>query len=193
MIDEGFERQVSHLLREAGETHEGELEHLRAFAAGLTKEQQRTPRSSWLITAAAAVAAVVIAVIAITRGPATLPGLEGGGTNYPVASSDARFEACGGTVEEVIAAFPMDNARDFGDHFPNAGRAPELEVDEPAFVVVFSDRAPVGLMPQLPRRGESPAPASPLPSHHDLCVLVGPDAGGVVNIYSDVDITGMRP
>lgn len=193
-MDDGFERQVSSLLREEGEIHEGELERLRAFAASLTREEQGAPASGGLLIAAAALGAVILVVLAISRGPATLPGLDVGGTSDWVVRSDPRFEACGGTAEDVLAAFPMETARDFRKHFPNAGKAPELEVDEPAFVVVFSDRAPVGVAPQLPRRGESLPPASPgLPNHHDVCVLVGPDAGGVVNIYGEVDTTGMRP
>jgi hypothetical protein len=73
--------------------------------------------------------------------------------------------------------------------------APELDVDAPAFVVVFRD--PLWYMKirgGLPLRAPAAEPArqSPAPMHHDVCVLVGADpAIAEMNAYENVDITGL--
>jgi hypothetical protein len=64
--------------------------------------------------------------------------------------------------------------------------APELDVDDPAFVVVFRDGwvgPPYGGAPG------APGPRStPIPGFRFVCVL--PD-GGTPNLYGDVDVTGL--
>lgn len=66
----------------------------------------------------------------------------GAGTILAAAAlaPDARIARCGGDDpgNDVLASFELKQARDFWKHFPQASRlAPELEVDTPAFVVVF--------------------------------------------------------
>jgi len=101
----------------------------------------------------------------------------------PIDRADARFEACGGVGNDVVAAFPM-RAADYQSHFPQIGRAPELEVDEPAFAVVFGEDA------RLPIGGER---ADEEPGTHFMCVYLGTPPTGTPNWYAGVDIEGMKP
>lgn len=148
---------------------------------------------SWfagLVPAVASVAVVaVVAVVAFlvvklppSAGPSASP-------SFPVVATDPRFTACSGTTfrDQVIAAFPFI-AADYRRHFPNMGRSPELEVDQPAFAVVFEEGLqPPGVLGRLNR--SSPAAS---PSGHMVCVYVGEAPDGEPYYYVDVDITGMR-
>jgi hypothetical protein len=82
--------------------------------------------------------------------------------------------------------FVMVHARDYQSYLPNMLLAPELDVDDPAFVVVFRDGwvgPPYGGAPGAP----SPR-STPVPGLRFVCVL--PD-GGAPNLYANVDITGL--
>jgi hypothetical protein len=106
---------------------------------------------------------------------------------YPVDRSHPGFSACGGEATGVIAAFPIRRARDFWKHFPAAGKAPELEVDDPAFVVVYDG---VQRFPHMGNpRGETAPPRQERSGFTDLCVFVG----GSTNIYTDVSTVGFNP
>jgi hypothetical protein len=102
---------------------------------------------------------------------------------HPIDSADARFAACGGVGNDVVAAFPM-RAADYKLHFPKMGIAPELDVDESAFAVVFGEdvRLPIGA-----------DGADEEPGTHFMCVYVGSPPTGTPNWYGGVDITGMNP
>jgi hypothetical protein len=94
---------------------------------------------------------------------------------------DARLDECFAGPDSgnhVVAAFDMAHARDFWDYFPAAGMAPELEVDQPAFVVVLS--APVNI-PVFGGPGAHP------PATNAVCVLL---EDGTVNVYTDVNLDG---
>jgi hypothetical protein len=103
---------------------------------------------------------------------------------------DPRLVACAAGVASgnpVQAAFAMDHASDFSQHFPSAGQAPELLDETPAFVVILD--APVNLgLTGAPGSSSSSAPNSPF-QVNAVCV----DVGGTVNFYADVDLTGFRP
>ncbi len=91
-------------------------------------------------------------------------------------AGDPRMTACYAGAGEVEAAFEMRHARDYQRHLPGMLRSPELEVDDPAFVVIF-----VGEV-SLPRIG----PASG--DGQIVCVLVG----DTPNVYVGVDTTGLQ-
>jgi hypothetical protein len=108
---------------------------------------------------------------------------------YPVDRSHPGFSACAGEATGVIAAFPISRARDFWKHFPAAGKAPELEVDDPAFVVVYDGIHEFPLMGNPRRAGETAPPRQRRVGFTDLCVFVG----GSTIVYSDVSTVGFSP
>jgi hypothetical protein len=109
----------------------------------------------------------------------------------PVDAGDPRFEACGGALDSVDATVAF-TARDYRDHFPLMGEAPELDSQDPAFAVVFAEgkEPAIPLQPRL-QRGDQPAP--PEPSHRTVCIYVGMPPDGVTNYYADVDVALLLP
>ena len=110
----------------------------------------------------------------------------------PLDAADPRFEACGGAIDSVDATVAF-TARDYRDHFPLMGEAPELEAEDPAFAVVFAE----GKDPPIPvigplRPGDQQA-APPDPEHRTVCIYVGMPPDGVANYYIDVDVALLRP
>jgi hypothetical protein len=94
--------------------------------------------------------------------------------------------ACFGAAGPVEFVFELPHARDYQRHFPAMLLAPELDVDDPGFAVVFA----AGAQLLVGGQGPSAAPgtgASPNPKLRSVCILVG----GLPNLYSNVDITGM--
>jgi hypothetical protein len=58
----------------------------------------------------------------------------------PASGADLAREKCGAGANgnQVDAAFQVQAGREFWDYFPNAGKAPELELDDrPMYFVVF--------------------------------------------------------
>jgi hypothetical protein len=100
-------------------------------------------------------------------------------------AADPRFEACGGMIADVIGAFEMAQARDYRRHFPAMLETPELDVDDPAFVVVFR-----GAVPFV--RGGVPGvtPSARAAGLRDVCVLLGTDLASAT-YYSGVDPAGI--
>jgi hypothetical protein len=95
--------------------------------------------------------------------------------------SDPRAGACPRDPHPDLA-FPLDHARDIWSHLPKFGQAPELDVDQPAFVAVYS--GPVNIrFTGNPRAGALGAPVTNL-----VCVVVN----GSPNYYPGVDLTGAR-
>ncbi len=123
--------------------------------------------------------AIAIAAFAITLGAALV--VQG------AVPADPRLDLCGGTAHgnKILAAFEMSRARDFWQHFPRALRAPELEVDSPAFVVAFD--GPTRLDLWLGARSK-PLEAS-VTRDGVVCVVVD----GIPNMYSGIDFTDFRP
>ena len=88
---------------------------------------------------------------------------------------DVRLSRCGGDDpgNRVMAAFEMSRARDFWTHFPNAARpAPELEVESPAYVVVFD--GPTHVTGLSTRKGGSDGLTTQL-LDGVVCVLLPPN------------------
>ena len=113
------------------------------------------------------VAAGCGATPAATFGPGTL-----------ISVDDPATGGCGGgpgTPNRISIAFTLDHAREIWLHFPMFARAPELETDAPAVVVVMP--GPV----MIRTTGHADPNAS-----NAVCVKVG----GVPNIYTNVDMSG---
>jgi hypothetical protein len=99
--------------------------------------------------------------------------------NYPVPS---RLAACGGVTDQVQYVFEARSALDYERYFPAAHAVPEMNVDEPATIVVYR-----GVRPD--KRGLQSYP----PNEHDLCVLLGPEPGTAQPVFiSGVDLTGFH-
>lgn len=108
----------------------------------------------------------------------------------PLNRTDPRFQACGGSDDNAEAAFPF-LARDYRQHFPRMGRSPELEIDAPAFAVVFVEAFDPPRLGGPLRVGVERARSEP--NGRWVCVYVGMPPNGTPNLYGGVDTTGMTP
>ena len=101
---------------------------------------------------------------------------------------DPRIDFCPIGDNRVEAAFAIDRARDYREHLRLMGRSPELETDEPAFVVIFEGPGDFVVQQAPPGPGGvAKPPAAPgSPSEWLVCVIVGTSP----NVYTGVDIAG---
>jgi hypothetical protein len=104
------------------------------------------------------------------------------------------FESCGG-LTHALTAFVVPRARDLPLYLPALLRAPEVERDDPAFVLVYKGKYPGVVMRAPPPPGQTWPPEPTLaPNHHDMCVIVGPVTGaGSRGVYGDVSLEGFDP
>jgi hypothetical protein len=119
-----------------------------------------------------------------TDGEASQAAVLPGGPEPYVNLHDARLGQCFGTPDDMEFVFEMTRAKDYRSYLPRMGQSPELDVHDPAFVVVYREgwQAPLsGGVPGAERQ-------SPTPGLRFVCVLV---QGGEPNLYSDVDIVGL--
>jgi len=101
------------------------------------------------------------------------------------------FERCGG-LATALSAFEVPRARDIWLYLPGLLGAPELERDDPAFVLVYQGSYP-GIVLGAPREAGTTTPTL-APGHHDVCVIVGPITGaGTFTIYGDVSLEDFDP
>jgi hypothetical protein len=105
-----------------------------------------------------------------------------------VDMADPRFAACGGTADNAEAAFPFV-ASDYHEHFPFMGRSPELEVEAPAFAVVFVEGHEVAHHRPFIRGALPPEPST----GRFVCVYVGIPPAGDRYVYARVDVAVMAP
>jgi hypothetical protein len=199
MTDDELTGRLEAWMAQRGAVQPADVE---AVAGHIHRLPGRGRRLGWSAAAIAAALVVAIGVGALALGnrlaTATgTPAVSAGAAIPPdpaAFAGDARLARCGATVTSAIAAFPMDQARDYRRHLPAMGLSPELDVDDPAFVVVYRGGHPFGpggggasvgaptAVPSASRDGEL----------HDVCVLVGADpATAVLNAYSNVDTTGL--
>lgn len=190
MTDE-FEDRVAAWLRERGRPDPTSLEVVRSSIEALPA-RHRGPRRGWLVAAAAIVAVVAIGASAVFLYPqpsGTAPSHPAPTPPDPAAfSGDPRLAACLAAAGPVEFAFEMPHARTYQRHFPAMGLAPELDVDDPAFVVVFAGGAQLLIGGGGPPAASGGPTISPNPTERSVCVLVG----DTPNLYEDVDISGMR-
>jgi len=185
-MSDDFEGRLRDWLRERGRTSDHEL---RALAGNVAVLPPRRPRRFRPLLAVAIVAVAVV-------GAWTLVPRFGQVGGEPAASpvppdpaafaGDPRLARCGVPPATASHAFEMAHARDYRRHLPATLLAPELDVDDPAFVVVFDGPHPGGVL------GGVGASTSNQPGNHDMCVLVGHDpATATLNIYGNVDVSGL--
>lgn len=111
------------------------------------------------------------------------------GAGWSLASStkgtDPRLGACAGPQGNVRVAFELAHARDLWDHIPGFLKAPELEVDDPAHVVVYD--GPVVMEAHgRPRQDNTPGP---MRIDHVVCVAIAGDP----TYYTSVDLSVVTP
>jgi hypothetical protein len=99
-----------------------------------------------------------------------------------VKGTDPRLGACGGPVGNVRVAFDLDHARDLWAHIPGFLGAPELEVDDPAHVVVYDGPVAIDITGR-------PRAHGPQTFDHVVCVAIH----GEQTYYSSVDLSVVTP
>jgi hypothetical protein len=107
-----------------------------------------------------------------------------------LVTDDPRFKSCGGESQPVLMAFPLDHARDYLKAFPNMGYSPELQVDQPAFVVVFDGPwhgARLGGRFAPSSGTPAPTPTRP-PGTNDMCIWLE----GYPIYYAEIDTSRGR-
>jgi hypothetical protein len=191
-MNDDFETRATTWLRERARPDAASLEAVRGSIDALPSRRRPSQRA-WLVGAAAVVAVLAIGVSALflsVQPNGTAPTIPGGPVPPDPAAfaGDARLAACFGAAGPVEFAFEMPHARDYQLHFAAMLLAPELDVDDPAFVVVFaSDARPLVGGAGRPSAAND-ATASSDPNERWVCILVG----DTPNLYENVDITGMR-
>jgi hypothetical protein len=199
-MNDDLEQRLQDWLDRRGSVDAAALDGLVRFVALLPPRRRRvTPVLGAL--AAAIVAAVALSAVAIlphvgSTVPSTSPSPSRAAPPDPYAFvGDPRLLRCLATPASAIDIFEMRHARDYRLHLPASGLSPELDVEEPALVVVYAGVQPFGTTggaPPAPGSTPRPARTSPDPGTHDICVLVGADpATAELNVYENVDISGL--
>jgi hypothetical protein len=191
-MSDDFEDLLKRWLRDRAGRDRSALRALAGSVATLPPRRRRQP--SQLAAAAAVIIALGLAGFALA--PRFSSG--GGTANGPVApdpaafAGDSRLARCGASVDTASDAFEMAHARDYRRYLPAMGSSPELDVETPAFVVVYRSMQPFPVFGAAPPPGQTWKPRSLEPGRHDICVLVGTDAATAeMTVYSDVDISGL--
>lgn len=168
-MTDDLEPRMRVLLEERGRVDARSVEALLDGIRALPRRRARP----WIPAAAAVLVIALVGLVAFRP----LGGI--GGLPLPpdpaAFAGDPRLDACFAGAGEVEAAFEMPHARDYQRHLPRMLRSPELEVDEPGFVVVFAGDVRAGAVGPRPESGKY------------VCVLVG----DTPNLYSGVDVTGL--
>jgi hypothetical protein len=190
MTDE-FEDLLKRWLRERAGADRSALQALAGNIAVLPPRRRR--RGSQLATAAVILVAFGLAAFALMPRFGSVSAPAGPAPPDPAAfAGDPRLARCGATAASALDVFEMTHARDYRLYLPAMGLSPELDVADPGFVVVYRALQPFGVGGAAPPSGQTWAPRSAVPGRHDVCVLVGADPPTAeMNIYADVDITGL--
>jgi hypothetical protein len=180
MSDE-FEDLLKRWLRQRGTADQSTLQALAGNVAALPPRPRRKPSN--LAAAAAVIVALGLAAFAL----APRNGSVSNQVNGPVASGptayagDPRLAACSTDVTDVDRVFEMVQSRYFPLYFPGWWQgAPELEVDDPALVVIGREQ-------RWPITGAAPGPGETVdPSAglgYQMCIAVGTPASFIVHNY----------
>jgi hypothetical protein len=181
MSDE-FEDLLKRWLRQRGAADRSTLQALAGNVAALPPRPRRRQPSN-LAAAAAVIVALGLAAFAL----APHNGSVSNQVNGPVASGpaafagDPRLAACSTDVADVDRVFEMVQSRYFPLYFPGWWQgAPELEVDDPALVVI-------GLEQVWPITGAAPASGQTADPNaglgYQMCIAVGGPASFIVHDY----------
>jgi len=191
-MTDDFETRVEAWLDDRARPDPASLEAVRASIDGLPP-RRRSPQRTWLAGAAAVIAVVVIGASALVlslrpNGTATILPSRPVPPDPAAFAGDPRLNACYGAAGPVEFAFEMPHARDYQRHFPAMLLAPELDVDDPAFAVVFASDSPALVGGARPPSATVDPTESLNPNERWVCILVS----GTPNVYENVDISGMR-
>jgi hypothetical protein len=190
-MTDDFDARVEAWLRDRARPDPQALSRVRGSIEALPARGRGRARTWWRQAAAvlviALVAAGTFAVLVAPRPSGTTP-------TRPVApdpaafAGDPRLAACFADAGPVEYAFEMAHALDYLRHLPRMLLAPELDVEDAAFVVVFEKGAQL----RLPITGTPTASGSPTDAAtgdpRTVCILVA----NTPNVYENVDITGMQ-
>jgi hypothetical protein len=192
-MSDDFEDTLKRWLRDRGVTDRSDLHALAGHVAMLPPRRRR---ETGLAAVAAVIVAIGLAAFALAPRSGTVSALRGDPVppDAVAFAGDPRLARCGATPESALAVFEMTHARDYRLHLPAMGLSPELDVDSPAFVVVYRAMQPFGMAgaPAPDGRSATPPRSTVTPGRRDVCVLVGADgATSEQNIYADVDVTGL--
>ncbi|HEX2756282.1 MAG TPA: hypothetical protein VHM48_12510 [Candidatus Limnocylindrales bacterium] len=191
-MSDDFEDLLKRWLRDHGATDRSAIEAVAGHVAVLPPRRRR--QLGPLAVAAAVIVAIGLAAFALVPRQSSVTSQPSSPVPPDPAAfaGDARLARCGASVDTALDVFEMGRARDYRLHLPAMGLSPELDVDTPGFVVVFRDMQPFAVLGAPPPAGQTWPPRSLAPGHHDVCILVGADpATAELNIYDDVDITGL--
>ena len=193
-MSDDFEDLLRRWLRDRAGTDRSALQAMAGNVAALPPRRQ--PRRLWPLAASIVVMLGLIALVATRSGQVGGdPGpSQSQATEVPsrpgdpqAFAGDPRLVRCSGGRDEMEYVFEMTRARDYNRHLPAMLRAPELDVDAPALVVVYVGHNP---MPLTGPSGIGTRPPLRL-TERDLCVVVGDGAPWDVGYYDAVDITGL--
>jgi hypothetical protein len=180
MSDE-FEDLLKRWLRDRGAADRSTLQALAGNVAALPPRRRRQPSN--LATAAAVIVALGLAAFALVP----RNGSVSSEVNGPVASgpsahaADPRLAACSTDVADVDRVFEMVQSRYFPLYFTGWWQgAPELEVDDPALVVIGREQI-------WPITGAAPGPGQTIDPNaglgYQMCIAVGTPASFLVHDY----------
>jgi hypothetical protein len=180
MSDE-FEDLLKRWLRQRGAADRSMLQALAGNVAALPPRRRRQPSN--LAAAAAVIVALGLAAFAL----APHNGSVSDQVIAPVASGpsgfagDPRLAACSADVADVDRVFEMVQSRYFPLYFPGWWQgAPELEVDDPALVVIGREQV-------WPITGAAPGPGQTADPNaglgYQMCIAVGTPASFIVHNY----------
>ena len=191
-MSDRIERALRNLLDERARGDPLAAQVLADGIADLPQRRRPILRTALPLAAAVVALAVVVAVAAPRLGgigdqPTPSAPAESQGSGLPggpdAFADDPRLGQCYGQPADMEFVFVIEHSRDYRRYMPAMGLSPELDVDEPAFAVVFRD----GWVGPATSGGANPRP-TPVPGLRFVCVL---PEGGAPNLYGDVDITGL--
>ena len=190
MSDE-FEDLLKGWLRERGRADRSTLESLAGNVAALPPRRRRQPSS--LAAAAAIIVALGLAAFAIAPRLTSISGQADASMSPDPAAfaGDPRLARCSQELIDVDKVFEMTRARYFPLYFPGWWQGdPELEVDDPALVVIEHPR-------EWPTTGAAPMPGQtrdPTPRFdYQMCIAVGTQGDFVVHKYGPTHFDRIVP
>lgn len=173
-----FESTVRDWLADRGRTTAADVRDVVATVAVLPAR----PRLRRPALAAAASIAVLLGVGALVIGRVPLPGISAEPPDPAAYAGDPRLDDCRSQLGDVDRVFEMTHARWFPLHFPGWWKgAPELEVDDPALVVLERPRPGVRRLPGQSADGSAPV-ATPTPVF-GMCIAVGRPGSATIHTY----------
>lgn len=155
----------------------------RARMLGPIRVETTSDRATVVATLAAAILALAIVSPSLGGRPVGDPSL---------FAADARFERCGGGTVPTRYAFEIPRTRDYRDFLPEMPGTSELELDDPALVVIFEGVGPFVSRPTAQAGGSAAPRRTSAPGIHDVCIYVGEAGQGQLNYYRDIPIGGLR-